>query len=119
MTVNSFSRVATRSPSCAILSEDSASDFIKLSYKMPRIVNDPTKEVCPSFEGEGWEFIRQLDIIAHQGPHPLTDDQVLQHIKDAWQLDHDVRVAAWNKQLEQDQAEQQVLEWQTHEEEEA
>ena len=86
---------------------------------MPRITNDPTKETCPSFEGEGWDFLRQAVVATHQGDVPLTNEQVLQRIKDAWQLEHETRVAAWNRQLEQDQADLEELERQTREEEEA
>lgn len=85
---------------------------------MPRILNDPTKELCPSFEGEAWNFLRQSIALAHQGPQPLTDEQVLQRIKDAWHMEHDSRVAAWNRQLEQDQAELEEQERQAREEEE-
>ena len=93
--------------------------FHKELTKMPRITNDPTKETCPSFEGEGWDFLRQAVVATHQGDVPLTDEQVLQRIKDAWRLDHETRVAAWNTQLEQDQADLEELERQAHEEEEA
>ena len=86
---------------------------------MPRITNDPTNETCPSFQGQGWDFLRQAVVATHQGDIPLTDEQVLQRIKDAWQLDHDTRVDAWNRQLEQDQADLEELERQTREEEEA
>ena len=86
---------------------------------MPRITNYPTKETCPSFEGQGWDFLRQAVVATHQGDIPLTDEQVLQRIKDAWQLDHEARVDAWNRQLEQDQADLEELERQTREEEEA
>ena len=86
---------------------------------MPRITNDPTNETCPSFQGQGWDFLRQAVVATHQGDIPLTDEQVLQRIKDAWQLDHEARVDAWNRQLEQDQADLEELERQTREEEEA
>jgi hypothetical protein len=72
---------------------------------MPRITNDPTLVVCPNFEGPEWNFLRQSMIDAHQGPLPLTAEEATQRMKDAWTQENNVRVAAWNEQLERDQAE--------------
>ena len=51
---------------------------------MPRIVNDPTQAVCPSFEDPEWEFLRLSVVNAHQGDQPLTMEEAAQQMKDAW-----------------------------------
>lgn len=66
---------------------------------MPPIVNDPTLAICPTFEGDFWAFLRQSVIDTHQGPQPLTNDEAIQQMKDAWTRDNGNRVAAWNAQL--------------------
>ena len=43
---------------------------LRHSQTMPRIVDDPTRAVCPSFEDPEWEFLRQSAVNAHQGDHP-------------------------------------------------
>ncbi|KAH9019481.1 hypothetical protein EDB85DRAFT_1896623 [Lactarius pseudohatsudake] len=45
---------------------------------MPRINSDPNQEVCPNFESDGWEFLRQSMIDAHQGLNLLTGDEALE-----------------------------------------
>jgi hypothetical protein len=72
---------------------------------MPHIVNDPTLAICPSFEAPEWDFLRQPMINAHQGPPPLTAEEATQRMKDAWTQENNIRVAAWNRQLELGQAE--------------
>ncbi|KAI9441551.1 hypothetical protein H4582DRAFT_1810456 [Lactarius indigo] len=71
---------------------------------MPRILDDPTKTVCPVFEGPEWEFLRQCIINAHPGANPLTAEEAARQLRGAWTKDNDARVAAWNAQLEQDRA---------------
>lgn len=73
---------------------------------MPRIATDPTWATCPSFEDPEWEFLRQTMVDAHQGDQPLTIDEATQQLKEAWNHENGCKVAAWNAQLEQDQAEQ-------------
>ncbi|KAH9008743.1 hypothetical protein EDB84DRAFT_1595098 [Lactarius hengduanensis] len=51
---------------------------------MPRINADPNQEVCPSFDSDGWDFLRQSMIDAHQGLDPLTGDEAIQLMKEAW-----------------------------------
>ena len=86
---------------------------------MPRITNDPTRAICPSFEDPEWEFLRQSMVDAHQGDPPLTEDQAAQHMKDAWTHENQRKVAAWNAQLEQDQEEQDEIDRLAQEEENA
>ena len=74
---------------------------------MPRITEDPTKAVCPNFEHAEWDFCRQPMIEAHMGDHPLTLEEAAQRMKDAWTRVNDLKIAAWNAQLEQDREEQE------------
>ena len=74
---------------------------------MPRIIEDPTKAVCPNFEHAEWDFCRQPMIEAHMGDHPLTMEEAAQRMKDAWTRVNDLKVTAWNAQLEQDREEQE------------
>ena len=85
---------------------------------MPRITVDPTRAVCPSFEDPEWEFLRQSMVGAHQGNQPLTTDAATLQMKEAWTRENERKVAAWNAQLEQDQAEQAEQDRQACEEEE-
>jgi hypothetical protein len=73
---------------------------------MPRIIEDPTRAICPDFEGAEWDFLRQPMIDADGGDHPLTADEATQRMKGAWARENERKIAAWNAQLEQDQAEQ-------------
>ncbi|KAF8259773.1 hypothetical protein EI94DRAFT_1706846 [Lactarius quietus] len=77
---------------------------------MPRIVEDPTWAICPNFDGLEWEFFRQSAITAHQGDQPLTPEEAVQCLKEAWTCENEHLVVAWVEQLEQDQAEQQNAE---------
>jgi hypothetical protein len=74
---------------------------------MPRILQDPTRAVCPSFEDPEWDFLRQPMIEAHVGDNPLTVDDATQRMREAWTRENDRRITAWNAQLEQDRAEQE------------
>lgn len=85
---------------------------------MPRILEDPTLAVCPSFEGPEWDFLRQPMIDAHPGDVPLTAEEATQRMKEAWARENDRRIAAWNAQLEQDRAEQEERDRLAQEEEE-
>ncbi|KAH9033900.1 hypothetical protein EDB85DRAFT_2073728 [Lactarius pseudohatsudake] len=76
---------------------------------MPRIVDDPTRATCPSFESAEWDFLRQTMVDAHQGVFPLTPEEATQRLKDTWARENGVKVAAWNAQVEQDRAEQEEL----------
>ena len=74
---------------------------------MPRITEDPTQAVCPSFEGTDWDILLQPMIDAHIGDVPLTVEEASQHLKVAWARENDRRVGAWNAQMEQDRVEQE------------
>ena len=74
---------------------------------MPRILEDPTKLVCPNFEHAEWDFYRQPMIEAHIGDHPPTMEKTAQRVEDVWTRVNDIKVAAWNDQLEQDREEQE------------
>ncbi|KAH9007886.1 hypothetical protein EDB85DRAFT_1884186 [Lactarius pseudohatsudake] len=82
---------------------------------MPRILSDPSRVACPLFEGHEWEFMRQTLI----GPVPLTEEEAAQRLRETWTRDNNNQVAAWNDQLQQDQAEQDELDRLAQEEEDA
>ena len=86
---------------------------------MPRITEDPTKATCPSFGDPEWDFLRQSMVDAHQGDQPFTLDDAAQQLKDIWALENEHKRAAWNAQLEQDQAVQDEQDRATQEEAEA
>ena len=86
---------------------------------MPRIVDDPTRAICPSFEDPEWEFLRQSMVNAHQGAHPLTPEEAAQQMKDAWARENQRKVDAWNIQMQQDLVEQGERDRITREAEEA
>ena len=69
---------------------------------MLRIIEDPTWAICPTFESEDWDFLRQSMIDAHRGDHPLTVDEATQRMKEAWTRENNRKVTAWNEKLEQD-----------------
>jgi hypothetical protein len=69
---------------------------------MPRIVNNPTQAICPSFESPLWDFVRQAIINTHKG---LTSEEATRIIKGIWTRDNNDQISAWNAQLEQDRAE--------------
>ncbi|KAH9022775.1 hypothetical protein EDB85DRAFT_1871191 [Lactarius pseudohatsudake] len=86
---------------------------------MPRILDDPTRATCPSFEGNEWDFLRQTMINGHPGADPLTEEGATLRLKEAWARENANKVAAWNEQLEQVRAEQEELDRQAQEEEDA
>ena len=86
---------------------------------MPRIVEDPTRAVCPTFEGADWDFLRQPMIDAHVGQVPLTVEEATQRMKEAWARENDRKVVAWNAQLEQDRLAQEDRDRVAREDEEA
>src|ERR1700754_3637477 len=45
-------------------------------------------------------------IDAHQGLDPLTGDEAVQLMKEAWARENALKIVAWNAQLEQDRAAQ-------------
>ena len=73
---------------------------------MQRIAEDPTRAACPSFEDPGWGFLRQSMIAAHQGAQPLTDADAAQQMKETWARENELKIVAWNAQLERDRLEQ-------------
>lgn len=86
---------------------------------MPHIVKDPTRAVCPTFEGTDWDFLRQPMINAHIGDVPLTVEDATQCMKEAWARENNCKVVAWNAQLEQDCLEQEDRDRLAQENEEA
>ena len=56
---------------------------------------------------------------SHQGDQPLTLEEAAQQMKDAWSLENQRKIAAWNDQALQDQATQDELGRVAREEEEA
>ena len=69
---------------------------------MPRILDDPTQAVCPSFEGPEWEFLRQAIIDTYPGEIFLTAEEAARQMREAWTQDNDARVVVWNAELEKD-----------------
>ena len=63
---------------------------------MPRMIDDPTRAACPSFEDADWDFLRQPLIDAHVGDAPLTVEEVTRRMKEAWVRENDRKIAAWN-----------------------
>lgn len=88
------------------------------SHNMQRIADDPTRATCPSFEDPVWEFLRRTLVDAHQGDQPLTMEEAAQQMKDAWARENQLKVDAWNIQLQQDAAEREGRERVTREAEE-
>ena len=86
---------------------------------MPRIVDDPTRATCPSFEDPEWEFLRQNMLDANQGDPALTMDEATRRMKEAWARENQRKVDAWNVQVQQDRAEQERLEQETRDAQEA
>lgn len=80
---------------------------------------DPALEICPPYEDQQWDYVRQAIIIANQGAQPMTPEEAVQHLKDAWARDRDIRVVAWNAQLEHDRVELEEQARQVQEEQEA
>jgi hypothetical protein len=69
---------------------------------MPLLTVDPTKNVCPSYDGEDHEFVRVAIIASHVGD-PLTIEAAIAKLQDAWKRANDKRVTQWNEQLEEEQ----------------
>ncbi|KAH9011637.1 hypothetical protein EDB85DRAFT_1900924 [Lactarius pseudohatsudake] len=66
---------------------------------MPRINSDPNQEVCPNFDsGVG---------ILETGLAPLTGDEAVQLMREAWARENANKIVAWDAQLEQDRAAQE------------
>ena len=86
---------------------------------MPPILNDPNLAKCPSFQGQFWVFLRQSVIDTHQGPQPLSNEEAILRMKEAWTLENDSEIAAWNAQLELNRAEQEEQDRLANEEKEA
>lgn len=74
---------------------------------MPRIIEDLTRVVCPSYKHAEWEFCRQPMIEAHMGDHPLTLEEAVQWMKDVWTRVNNIKINAWNAQCKQDREEQE------------
>src|SRR6266545_607389 len=77
--------------------------FFHFISAMPRIIHDPTKDECPSYDDEDFEAVRELIIAGHQGQIALTNDGAVEKLKTAWQKAQEKKVASWNEQVLQDQ----------------
>ena len=73
---------------------------------MPPVALDPNIEPIPDFNGPGYQAIRAL-IIA-QIPD-TTPEQAVEQIQAAYNADRQVRIAAWDEQVRQEQAEAEAL----------
>ena len=83
------------------------------------IVDDPTQATCPSFKDPEWEFLRQNMLDANQGDPALTMDEAARRMKEVWAQENQRKVDVWNVQMQQDRAEQERLEQETHDAQEA
>ena len=86
---------------------------------MPPIINDPTLSTCPDFESPLWDLVKQAMIATHVGPEPLTEEGAVQQMKNNWTRGNEIKIAAWNAQLEQERAERAEQERVANEAEEA
>ena len=103
----------------ALVNQIPVPEFHVLPFAMPRITEDPTRATCPSFEDPEWEFLRQSMVDAHQGDQAFTLEDAAQQMKDIWARENERKIAAWNDQLEQDQAVQDEQDRLAQEEEDA
>ena len=86
---------------------------------MPRIEVDLTQAICLSFEDPGWEPLRQYIVNAHQGNQPLTLAEAAQQMRDTWAWENQIKVDAWNHQVQQDLGKQNDHNRAAHEAQEA
>ena len=70
---------------------------------MPLLTVDPTKNVCPSYDDENHEFVRVAIIASHIGPLPLTVEEAIAKLQDAWKKTNDVKVTEWYVQMADEQ----------------
>jgi hypothetical protein len=68
---------------------------------MPLLTVDPTKNVCPSYDDEDHEFVRAAIIASHVGD-PLTVQQAIVKLQDAWKKVNDRKITQWNEQVAAD-----------------
>ncbi|KAI9434225.1 hypothetical protein H4582DRAFT_2060406 [Lactarius indigo] len=81
------------------------------------ILNDLTWDICPSFQGNEWDFLCQTMIDTHLGVEPLTEEGAALQLKEAWARENSNKITAWNEQLEQVRTEQEEQDMQVQEEE--
>ena len=65
---------------------------------MPLLTVDPTKNVCPSYNDEDHEFVRVAIIASHVGD-PLSVEEAIAKLQDAWKKANEKKVTQWNKHL--------------------
>ena len=65
---------------------------------MPLLTVDPTKNVCPSYDDEDHEFVRVAIIASHVGD-PLSVEEAIAKLQDAWKKANENKVTQWNEQL--------------------
>jgi hypothetical protein len=80
---------------------------------MDRIERDPNFETCPDYGAPEFNIIRTALINAGE----MNNEQVIQHLTDAWNQQKNRRVEAWNQQLIDDLRAQEELEHQQRQEE--
>src|ERR1700719_2591887 len=73
---------------------------------MPLLTVDPTKNVCPSYDEEDHEFVRAAIIASHVGD-PLTVEEAIAKLQDAWKKANDKKVTQWNEQMAEEQQRQE------------
>lgn len=67
---------------------------------MPRITHDPNLEARPDFNSAAYDAVCTALATAEH----ITKEAVATRLSDAWDADHNVRKAAWEEQLREDEA---------------
>jgi hypothetical protein len=73
---------------------------------MPILTVDPTSNVCPSYDDEDHEFVRVAIIASHEGD-PLTVEEAIAKLQNAWKKANDKKVTQWNEQMAEEQQRQE------------
>jgi len=71
---------------------------------MPCITHDPNLEARPDFTSVAYDAICTA-LAAAEG---IAKEAVTTRLSDAWDNDHDIRKAAWDQQLKEDEAEETI-----------
>ena len=74
---------------------------------MPPLAVDPTKNVCPCYDNEDHQFVRVAIIASHAGEPPLTAEEAIAKLQNAWKKANNRKVLQWNEQLAVEQQRQE------------
>ncbi|KAF8165622.1 hypothetical protein B0H34DRAFT_246454 [Crassisporium funariophilum] len=70
-------------------------------------IQDPTRETCPSYDGQDYAVVRAALIAHHAGPEALTNKAAIEMLQALWKETHGNRVQLWEAQVLADQAQEQ------------